>query len=158
VFVTPDAVVGVIEVKTALNNSTFGAALAQLIDRARIVSHPTRYGKFFGLFAYESTVCSRHALEALREAATQRDGITIDLVCLGYGHFIKWWDRDPLEHRRPINRWHSYRFQNKAPGYFIHNVVEAVSPHSVGENQNVWFPREGKELHKDDEEGRNSSS
>jgi hypothetical protein len=161
VFVTPDAVIGVIEVKTSLSNATFEAALSQLVERAQVVSTQGRmvsvrtHRKFFGLFAYESTVSSRHALEALREAATQAGGITIDLVCLGCDHFIKWWRFDPLGHHRPVNRWHSYRFQNKAPGYFIHNVVEAVSPYSVEENQEVWFPREGKELHKDDEERRN---
>lgn len=161
VFVTPDAIVGVIEVKTSLNNRSFDNALGQLIEQARVISYPARpirfirYRKFFGLFAYESSVSSRHALEALREAATQTDGTTIDLVCLGYDHFIKWWHYDPLNHRRPVNRWHSYRFQNKAAGYFIHNVVEAVSPYSVEDNQEVWFPREGKELHKDDEEKRN---
>jgi hypothetical protein len=156
VFVTPDAVIGVIEVKTSLNNASFDTALAQLVDQARAVSHPTRFRKVFGLFAYESTVSSRHALKALREAANQTGGITIDLVCLGYDHFIKWWQCDPLNHKRTVYRWHSYRFQNKAPGYFIHNVVEAVSPHSVRENQEIWVPREGKELDKDDEEARNN--
>lgn len=154
VFVTPDAVVGVIEVKTSLNNSEFDQAVFQLVDQAKVVSHLTRHQKFFGLFAYESTVTSRHALETLREAAIQPRGITIDLVCLGSHHFIKWWHCDPLNPRRPVSRWHSYRFENKAPGYFIHNVVEKVSPYSVGENEDVWFPKEGKELYKDDEEER----
>jgi len=87
-------------------------------------------------------------------AATQTGGATIDLVCLGYDHFIKWWHYD---HLSPTSR-KSLAFlpiSNKAAGYFIHNVVEAVSPYSVEDNQEVWFPREGKELHRDDEERRN---
>lgn len=154
VFVTLDAVVGVIEVKTPLSNSDFDDAVSQLSDQARMVSHPSPHRKFFGLFAYESTVTSRHALETLRDAANRPEGNIIDLVCLGPHHFIKWWRCDPLNHRRSIDRWHSYRFENKAPGYFIHNVVGQVSPFSVGENEDVWFPKEGKELHKDDEEAR----
>ena len=158
VFVTPDAIVGIIEVKTSLDNTLFDKALAQLVDQARVVSHPTGYGKFFGLFAYESTVSPRHALEALREAATQK-GITIDLVCLGYDYFIKFWEFDPLTPtktvRSPVHRWHSYRIDNNAPAYFIHNVVERVSPHSVEENQKVWFPAGNLERSKDDQEARN---
>lgn len=153
-FVTPDAVVGIIEVKSALDNSGFDRAIAQLVDQAHIASCPTRYRKFFGLFAYESTVGSRHALQRLREAANHKGGTTIDLVCLGPNHFIKWWMCDPTNRKRTIYRWHSYRIEGRAAGYFIHNVVEAVSPHSVGENAGIWFPREGKEDHKDDQEDR----
>jgi hypothetical protein len=157
VFVTPDSVVGVIEVKTSLDNTSFNQAVSQLVDQAKVASYPTRYRKFFGIFAYESTVDSRHALETLRDAAVKPGGATIDLVCLGQDHFIKWWQRDPLNPKRSAERWHSYRFTNKAPGYFIHNVVEAVSPHSVSENESVWFPKEGKEIHCDAQESRQKS-
>lgn len=154
VFVTPDSVIGVIEVKTSLDNTSFNQAVSQLVDQAKVASYPTHYRKFFGIFAYESTVDSQYALKTLRNAAIQPGGTTIDLICLGQDHFIKWWQHDPENPKRSAERWHSYRFKNKAPGYFIHNVVGAVSPHSIGENESVWYPREGKEFYKDGQESR----
>ena len=152
VFVTPDAVLGVIEVKTSLNNTSYAAAVDQLGERMDFLLdgpwHP-----FFGLFAYESTVGSRRALEALSHNARGQPRHAVDLVCLGYSHLLKWWPFDPADHRNQLNRWRSYRFdKEKSPGYFLHNVIELVSPESVRANQDTWFPPEGSGLNQDDEE------
>ncbi len=38
-----------------------------------------------------------------------------------------------------------------APGYFIHNVLEHLSPETIQYNESLWYPNLGKEIFKDDE-------
>ena len=149
VVVTPDAVAGIIEVKTSVNTAKFTEAVAQLTNRIESVRDGSGRGRFFGLFAYDSGVQTEAALRILEEGCRGDPRLRIDLVCLGDSHFIKWWKRNPDNRDEIVNRWHSYQFEKLAPGYFLHNVVEMLSGGSFGENTTVWFPMEGNEIHKD---------
>jgi hypothetical protein len=33
-----------------------------------------------------------------------------------------------------------------APPYFVHNVIEALCESSVLDNNNIWYPNQGKEI------------
>lgn len=152
VAVTADAVVGVIEVKTNLTRATFRNALDQIAKRAKLIEESPREGRFYGIFGYSSELTSREALQLIRDRCGSEEWIPLDLVCLGASHFVRWWDRDPENLEVIADRWHSYQFGNLAMGYFIHNVVESVSPESVRRNLHVWFPKQGKEISCDDKE------
>jgi hypothetical protein len=38
--------------------------------------------------------------------------------------------------------------QDRAPGYFVGNLVQAVAAESADFQEDLWFPSEGKECHK----------
>jgi hypothetical protein len=147
VFLTPDAVLGIIEVKSRTDRRV----LERVIDKfskigRKLGSH--RVHCFFGLFSYENAI-SRDCqiLESLREKCDHETKI-IDLVSIGCSTFVKWWKYSPAGGTQHYEKWHSYHLENMAAGYFIANVIDFVSPDSVGSNDWFWFPEEGKESKK----------
>lgn len=146
VFTTPDAVHAVIEVKSKVNKSQLEEALDQLTEQANFVYHRAHRPRIVALFAYESTVKPAEALELLHKAASSGHKIVVDMLCLGQDHFVRWHEWCPTgESRQQFRRWRSYTMPKKSAGYFIHNVIEAISPDSVTDNKTIWFPAEGKE-------------
>ena len=152
VFVTPDAVEGVIEVKSSINPTIFHDACERLIENAELVlsrspRHRT-YHKFFSIFSFENQVQDDHRyLEVLRDLSNAPNRL-LHFCCLGQDTFIRYWEIDPANPRRLYNQWHSYSLPAMAPGYFLHNVIEAICPHSVNENETLWYPLDSKEVHK----------
>lgn len=146
-ILTPDAVVGIIEVKSRTNKATLRAALEKFSEIGRKMGREKSHC-FFGLFSYENDIDDdRVALEALRDTCDHEAKI-VDLVNLGCSTFIKWWRFDPERAESHYEKWHSYGLENMAAGYFIANVVEFVSPDSVGKSNWLWFPESGKESKK----------
>jgi hypothetical protein len=149
-FVTPDAVLGLIEVKTrATPSSVAEAATKMASDIALVRSHPNSRA-FAGLFAFEDDGGDSHGyLDAIGRAAPQSKN-RLDYVCVGHSRFIRYWELNPSGQVGPLYAsWHAYVLPALAPGYFIHNVVDSVSPESVLRNSDVWFPQGGKELRRD---------
>ena len=151
VFVTPDAVCGVIEVKSNLNNTSFAETVEKLTKNISFISYHGRADKIFAIFSFESSVTTEAALNVLCNATSRGSRDVIDLVCLGDSHLIRWWYTGTEPRNRVTQKWHSYRLQQTAPGYFLHNVVEFVNHESVEKNADLWFPRDGKEHYKDGE-------
>jgi len=148
VFVTPASVKAVIEVKTGLTSDTLKKALSRLADISEGLSHVSFAKKLTGLFVYDDLVASdKIVLATLRAAAGTELSRTVDLVSLGQSRFFRWW-RKPPDGRSIYERWHSYKVDQKAPAYFIHNVLEEVCGDVVSRNPHLWFPPEGKEAHK----------
>lgn len=147
VFVTPDAVLGLIEVKTKITSAAgFRKAVKQLTKNAEWAARNTPSEKFFGVFAYDSEVDLRVALEALSESADGNPGLVVDLICLGEREFIRWSKADPHNTHSRHGIWRAYqRLDGKAFGYFLHNAIQLLAPKSVGQNIDVWFPTEGKD-------------
>jgi hypothetical protein len=147
VFLTPDSVLGIIEVKSRTNPRV----LERVIDKfseigQKLGSH--RAHCIFALFSYESAIRQdRQILKSLREKCDHETKI-IDLLSIGCTTFVKWWKYSPDGGTQHYERWHSYELENMAAGYFIANVVDFVSPDSVGSNDWFWFPEEGKESKK----------
>jgi len=152
VFITPDAARAVIEVKSRVNNTTFGKTVQKLTENISFICRHSRYRTVFGVFAFESTVTPESALATLRASAGTSSRQVVDIACLGSSHLLHWWHQNPEDHRKTLKRWHSYKLrQGTAPGYFLHNIVEFVAPESVRENSQLWFPACGKEGFKDGE-------
>ncbi len=147
VFLTPDAVLAIIEVKSSTDRRTLESVLDKFSELGRKLGS-YREHCLFALFSYESTVPSDRVLEALRDKCDHETKI-VDLVSLGSSTFVKWWKFKPTRSSNEhYERWHSYHLENMSAGYFIANVVEFVSPDSVGGNDWLWFPEEGKESKK----------
>lgn len=149
VFVTPDVVNGIIEVKSRINPHTYEEALIKLSTNAELMRVRGPIGKFAALFSFEiENSNSQVYLDILAKIVNSPRKI-IDFAALGQSKFIKYWELNPKDSRKPYYHWHSYQLVDMAPGYFIHNVVDSLSPESVFQNSEVWFPSEGKEPYKD---------
>jgi hypothetical protein len=178
VLLTSDAVLGIVEVKTRVGGRreieeilSKLATSAEFVNRNRLLyareflspgfnitghSNPRpRFqlrpfrGLFVGLFAYETDLWERDSgmvLHALRDAAQRSRQRIVNHVSLGNSLFFRYWHRSPTLELN-YHRWHAYELIHRAPGYFINNIVDMVSE-SVRLNQTLWFPEEGKEIHK----------
>jgi hypothetical protein len=156
VMVTPDACLGVIEVKSRTRNLLDD--FDRLSEKARFLQSrpdeaPRERMPFVGFFSYEwnprdieDVLPLLRNVAPMREEATGREGI-INHVALGPSHFIRFWESDPQRRQnRAFNRWRAYHMADRAFGYFMTNAVEAVSsPTSF--NTDAWFPRNGKEMY-----------
>jgi hypothetical protein len=149
VILPPEAVVGVIEVKTRLDSGKLRESVRKLADIGLLLNSRT----LLGLFAYESNMNnSQTVLDTLQ---TECDHWTsrVDLLCLGCSMFVKWWDCPPPEISavRPdsgYQRWHSYELENMAAGYFVTNVVDLACPKWMWLSNGLWFPASGKERYR----------
>ena len=149
VFVTPDAVFGIIEVKSRVSPSQFGMAAEKLgRDIEMIRLHPNTRA-FAALFAFESDGEDSEAYLERTVSAAENKNQRLDFAAIGDSLFIKYWNLDPATYRQMYQTWHSYWLPSLAQGYFVHNAVDAVCPESVFPNSEVWFPTTGKEPHRD---------
>lgn len=153
VFIPPEGVLGVLEVKTAVDATSTEEALSKLAHVRSKIESNLNEGILFGLFAYDvDGTPNSTALDKLQKAHGMHNAV-VDLVCLGDSRFIKWWKNNPTGGGDSYNRWHSYTLPELAPGYFIHNVLIHMSSERYWINQDVWFPSESKEFRKDGEKG-----
>lgn len=153
IFVTPDAILGVVEVKSNIGDrSDLRAALQSLADNAQMIRSykASREGLFAGLFSYTTDMGPlRHesVREELDACANGARGRVITHVSLGCSHFAMFWDTEPGgQDLDRYDSWHSYDLPDQAAGYFINNLIAAVSSESVESNSGVWFPAQSKEL------------
>ncbi|MFE7378054.1 hypothetical protein ACFU6E_26070 [Bacillus cereus] len=148
-FVTPDAVRGIIEVKSNVTPHTLKVAFNKLMSNARLIntSRPNAHNPCFtGLFSYETEIHDHNRLlQLLNEKCNGSLKNIITHVCLGESTFLRFWAKSP-EHIENI--WHSYHLGNLAPAYFITNLLETISAHSITLNANTWFPLDTKETQK----------
>lgn len=150
VFIPPEGVLGIIEVKTSLNTTSLEKALSKLVQMRDNLKSTLTDGILFGLFSYEANITNENVLLKLKKICHSHNSI-VDLVCLGNSQFIKWWQLDPNGDSGEFNKWHSYKLSELAPGYFIHNVLMHMSRERYWLNQEIWFPSESKEYRKDGE-------
>ena len=149
VFITPDAVLGIIEVKSRATRRVFINAIEKL---AVIGENLGEYRRncCLGFFAYEADRNVGQNLEWVLERLYENcptHSHTINLVNLGHSGFIRYWQFDPLqEEDRLYHRWHGYELENMSAGYFIANILDFVSPGIMGRHGTLWFPENSKEL------------
>jgi hypothetical protein len=87
-------------------------------------------------------------LEHLDTAAEGKRKRLINHVSLGPSRFIKFWGQDPSNpDDREYERWHHYRLDEMAPGYFLHNLMSHLTNDNLIRGNDVWFPPDGKEIH-----------
>jgi hypothetical protein len=147
VVVTPDAVVGAIEVKTGVNRTELAQAIEKLCDVVELVKAQAAAGsRFFGLFAFENRGNEpQHVVNAIKDAVRGAGGRQVDGVCLGTDLFVRYWELTPERPLRQYARWRAYDLRDEAQGYFLHNVIEAIAPQSIDANSALWYPAGGKE-------------
>jgi hypothetical protein len=148
VVITPDAVRGIIEVKSQATHNVLDEAMVKLSHNANIIHSGGGNNCFIGLFTYTTKVSNHDwVLSKLTQMACGQRKKVITHVSLGMSHFFRYWDEDP-QNRNVTNKWHSYRLENLAPAYFLNNVLSSLSESSILLNQDVWFPGETKERYK----------
>lgn len=149
VFVTPDAVRAIIEVKATLRRQNAGEAISKLASNADLLTDGAKR-IFLGLFAFDEDLGSTgsdYLFSALQDVAGGKRRRAINHVCAGPSRFVRFWPDDPFTHAR-LDKWFSYSMEQLAPGYFVFNALERAVGDVVSRNLWAWFPRDGKELHK----------
>lgn len=148
VFVQPEAVRGIIEVKTEVHSPGFlKDAILKLKEIGDML--PAKNRAFLSIFSYDSKFTDpKKVLELLQDGATSIKQ-TINLLCLGDSCFVRYWEKSLVVGNDNLyEKWHSYSVKKMAYGYFIHNVLLALSPDYIDANQDIWFPKTSKEIHK----------
>lgn len=152
VFVTPDVVRAIIEVKTQVSSvSELQGFLTKLTEKTPFVGSAVGHitAPFVGLFAYETTLTEASANEVLAVLQRLAGGDprkVITHLTLGQDLFVRFWRNDPMGSRaQHHDSWHLYRLERQAAGYFISNVVASVAHESVRRNELLWFDPTGKE-------------
>lgn len=150
VIIQPEAVKGVIEVKTRLKQKD----LKDAINKIKLIGEmlPKENNAFLAIFSYDIDSLNKQRVLNLLRKETNNINQIVHLLCLGDSRFIRYWDISPeLTNRSTHAIWHSYRLDKLAYGYFIHNVLLSLSPEYIDNNQSLWFPKTSKEIYKDGE-------
>lgn len=154
VFVTPDAVRGIIEVKATLRRQETVEILEKLANNAMLV--PGAASKvFLGLFSYEAELGQNgdaFLRDALRTAAAGDEHRAVNHVCAGWCMFAKYRAHHPF-FQDEMKRWFTYQVDRLAPGYFVANALESLVGQPIRDNLWAWYPLEGKEIFKSGEIG-----
>jgi len=157
-FVTPDCVRAVIEVKTALRSSTEVENCAiKLGDVGKLCRENCGKPPWLGIFDYEGTLQGSNLLLDAVEVAFRQTEVVINCIAYGKDRFVRFWKQGEIELGDPpadpnIERWRAYRLDNLAPAYFIGNVVDAISPLNRKNNAFAWYPiTEGKRNYMQDQ-------
>lgn len=153
-FVTPDCVRGVIEVKTSLRASADVEECAvKLATIGKLCRENGEAVPWLGIFAYEETLQQDAPLLEAVEAAYQQTGAVIDCLAYGKDRFVRFWKQGELERGDPpatanTEKWRVYRLEHLASAYFVGNVVDALSTLSLKNNAFAWYPLpDGKRFH-----------
>jgi hypothetical protein len=146
VIITPDLCLGIIEVKTRLGATKLNEAIQKLSDCRDFVTRSAQTRPFSGLFSFEHEGEDFQSLLGnIKVAATGSTRRVVSCVSLGTSLFTRFWWAAPERPNRQADIIRAYKLQDLAPAYFVHNVIEALCPHSVLENNYIWYPAQGKE-------------
>mgnify|MGYP000076328768 FL=1 len=148
VFVTPDSVRAVIEVKTRQSIPNLEKTLSTLNEIAQIIAD---INCFIGLFSYdyEREYC-RDLIERVSEITNVGGKSYINHLVLGKNYFMKYWTNDPVTNEE-CSKWHFYKLKDLSYAYFINNLLDYISNGTVSINHRAWFPLDSKERFKLDE-------
>ncbi len=150
VFVTPDAVAGIVEVKSTVSDrSKLEAALRPLSSNVEKVRRTGNQSAFAGLFAFDTKLTGIRGVEVtldcLKKVSKEREERVVDFVCLGSDIFILFWEGQDGTPEVTPSRWRGYLLNDMAPGYFVNNLFYATAADSVQRNIEAWFPHKPKE-------------
>lgn len=150
--VTPDAVLGVIEVKTELRGQSEMATAVEKLSAIECMCHEWTQSDsvWTGLFVFEeSGGVQETGLVAVGRAyrATRRP---VNCVSVGRNTFIRYWPHGEMVNSAvPDAVWHSYDLQGVAPSYFMGNLIDFISSVDRSKASFAWFPLpRGKESHR----------
>jgi len=154
IIITRDAVRGAIEVKTKIRQqSDLQIAINKLCDIVQF-TNPTlnscNYNDhFFGLFAYENPgIDTDKVLGIVQNCVNSEHRRIVNCISLGNNYFARFWTYEPFSSGvEQYLTWHDYKLKNKAPAYFIHNVIDHLCPQWANVNIDIWYPKDGKVDH-----------
>jgi hypothetical protein len=151
-IVTPDAVVGVVEVKTELRSRPqMAEALVKLSRVEELCRDSTgRDSVWTGLFIFDGEEGLQDRLLGAVGDAYQITRRPVNCISCGADTFIRYWSRGAdvnSAERGPV--WHSYNLPGVAPSYFMGNLVDFISSVDQSTAGFAWFPMlGGKEQHR----------
>lgn len=150
VFAPPEAILGIIEVKTRLTKSTLQQAVTKLGEIRKHLHGSFHASPLVALFSYEEELPkNEELLETVRDIENAEE--LVSLICLGHSRLIKYYSTNPKGNNALYEKWHSYTLDHMAPGYFIHDILLRVTPEEFWMNKQLWAPEELKERFKDGE-------
>lgn len=141
--VTPDAVLGVIEVKTTLPAK---AALIETLTKLTAVERlcfeeTSRDSVWTGLFVFEDGGDVVPQLLEGAAAAFLKTEASVNCISCGPSSFVRFWsDGGAVNSRVAGAVWHGYRLDEVAPSYFLGNLVDALGEASGPSAGFAWFP------------------
>ena len=142
-IVTPDAVRGIIEVKTALSTpQQVAVALSKLSEIEDMCCGAAgRDQVWTGLFIFEEENASASRLLRGLASAHEQTRRKVNCISAGRDTFVRYWDRgtdvNSLE-RGPV--WHAYSLENVAPSYFMGNLIDSIGSVDNSSAGFAWFP------------------
>ena len=152
VFVTPDAVRAIVEVKTALRGkSDYLDAIKKI---SKIKKMCAREKVWSGLFVVEFDREMSYwggpddeIIIACDEASDGSPESRINCISVGDDLFVRYWENSKSQVNGVVDEpaWHTYFLSDLAPAYFIGNLIDFLTPF-MDEYSFVWFPiPDGKE-------------
>jgi hypothetical protein len=143
VFVTPEAVRAMIEVKTGLDIASLGETLEKLAKDVAIVRRQGHKDCWAGLFVYEERrLKHEEVLRALLEHSVGGLG-AVNCVALGKTDFFRYREDGHSVGSVDGAVWHSYKLKQLAPGYFVSNLAVHLGGKLSGASESLWFPIAG---------------
>lgn len=143
VIVSNDAVLGIIEVKTKLNNSNLKETFSKAHENGRRINNPYIFN---GIFSYE---CDFDVVENsttfIENSCKSYPGF-VNNVSFGANYFMKFWP-DGKPNEQPKQKYRIYEIENLSFGYFISNLIEDIYVQLNGRKisktmANVMYPIE----------------
>lgn len=152
VIVVPEAVLGIIEVKSRITGAT---QLTQVVDKLSVAAEIVCKPIFSGIFSFEGYdgILNRNVNQQVRSTLIRSNG-KANHLCIGENCFIKYWPEYAPTRENTRSRYSFYKIDDLAFGYFISNLVEDVYIATVGTNlpetlTSMFYPIENtKEAYK----------
>lgn len=147
VILTPDSVLGIIEVKANATNQGLQAIVKKANENGKFI-FDARIDKskplFNGIFSYESTVNNVDTIASQiktpwdeLEDNANRIKYSVNHVSLNQNWFYKIWEQELRDGNLPH---YLYEIRELSFSFFISNLMDWISGTSVIENSNLWFP------------------
>jgi hypothetical protein len=147
VILTPDSILGIIEVKANATNQGLQQVVKKSNENGKFI-FDARTNKekplFNGIFSYESTINNIDTIanaiktpwDELGDNA-HRHKYGVNHISLNQNWFYKFWEHEYLA----VNPSHYlYEIRELSFSFFISNLMDWISGTSVIENSNLWFP------------------
>ena len=145
VILTPDSVMGIIEVKADAVNQGLQQIVEKSNENGKFI-FDARIDKtkplFNGIFSYESRVINVETIaNAIKTPWNNLDinkhKYCVNHISLNQNWFYKFWEQEYNEGNHPHLL---YEIRELSFSFFISNLMDWLSGTSVIENSNLWFP------------------
>jgi hypothetical protein len=146
VILTPDSVLGIIEVKANATNQGLRAIVAKSNENGKFI-FDARVDKnrriFNGIFSYESrvnnidTIASqiKEPWDSLNDGSKLK--YAVNHISLNQDWFYKFWEHEEVQGKLPH---YIYEIRELSFSFFISNLMDWISGTSVLDNNHLWFP------------------